>query len=112
MTEATSIMGAVYPIEVLETGFQHSRIEHGGLETDQAERLVVIGNMNARPRGVLRMWRSRNQSSRRRQWEISESDLQRTGEQRVRIQSHRRHAPLRGLIGEQKACRADPMARG
>ena len=67
VTEAKSIAGAVNPTEAIETGFEHSRIEHGGFETDQAERLVVIGNMNARPRGVLRMWRSRNQSSRRRQ---------------------------------------------
>ena len=37
MTEATSIVGAVNPIEVLETGFEHSRIEHGGLEADQTE---------------------------------------------------------------------------
>ena len=112
MTEATSNVGAVNPIEVLETGFEHSRIEHGGLEADQTERLVALGNITARPRGALPMWRSRNQPLRRRQKEIPETDLQRTGERRVRIRSHRPPTPLRGLIGEQKACRADPMARG
>ena len=52
MTEAASIAGAVKPIEVRETGGEHSRIEHGGLETDQAERPVALGNMTARPRAA------------------------------------------------------------
>ena len=94
MTEATSIMGAVNPIEVLETGFQHSRIEHGGLETDQTERLVALGNINSRPRGTLSMWRSINQALRRRQKEIPETDLQRTGE---RPAVRRRRDVLDGL---------------
>ena len=49
---------------------------------------MALGNITARPRGALPMWRSRNQPLRRRQKEIPETDLQRTGERRVRIRSH------------------------